>query len=123
MIGMACGNPDVSRDTLGSEPTPPGHPSVPSSHLRPDSAKFPKASEKQWYSKYHPKSGIELLINKLGEPTLTYPHVHVVHDERKNEVRVVLSKGPKNHPEKRVLPGDASGNEVNEAVNELRDKL
>jgi hypothetical protein len=73
--------------------------------------------EGRWFSKYRESDGtIELMVDRDGNPTNTYPHVHVIHDELKGEVRLVLSLSPSNHPKRETLPGTASGNEVNAAI-------
>jgi hypothetical protein len=117
---MACGNNEVSRSGLASQPTPSTHPRIRPTATAPT---YPKATGKQWYSKHHPRSGVEVMFDKHGRPTIDYPHVHVIHDERKGEIRVVLSLGPTSHPELVTLPGDASGNEVNRAVETLCRKI
>jgi hypothetical protein len=80
--------------------------------------------EGRWYSKYTVSSGaIELMVDRDGNPTNTYPHVHVIHDEAKGEVRFVLSLGPQNHPVRETLPGTASGNEVNAMIDRMVAEL
>lgn len=77
-----------------------------------------------WYTKYREGDGtIHLMIGKDGNTTESYPHVHIIHDSPGAEVRIVASRGPGDHPFKEVLPGTASGNEVNQAISRMIAKL
>lgn len=77
-----------------------------------------------WYSKWVEKDGsIHVMFDRHGNQTTSYPHVHLIHDEPGGEIRVILSRGPKNHPERIVLPGTASAATVDAAVAKLRAKL
>lgn len=77
-----------------------------------------------WYSKYRSSDGtIHVMLDRNGEPTTKYPHVHVIHDEPGGQVRIVLSLRKGEHPETRVLPGTSSGNEVNAAIDQMLRKL
>lgn len=121
---MACGNNNVSRGYLSSQPTPPSPSSASQQSASrqqralPSSA-FPKAGDQQWYSSYNRRGEVQVLLDKEGKPTTGYPHVHVVHDPNKGQVRMhnTLSKGV--HVDGRRLPGNASGTQVNAAVNDL----
>lgn len=73
-------------------------------------------TERGWYSVLRKSGTIELMIDQNGEFTNRYPHVHVVHDEGMNQIRVVASRSSTDHSPEEVLPGDASGNEVNAAI-------
>lgn len=80
--------------------------------------------EGRWFSKYTVNQGtIELLVDRDGNQTTAYPHVHVIHDEANREVRVLVSLAPGNHPHSEVLPGTASGNEVNAAIDRAIELL
>lgn len=84
----------------------------------------PRAQRSNWYSKSDGRDEtIHEMVDKAGHPTTEYPHVHVIHDERRNQVRVVASYAPGDHSETMTLSGDASGNEVNAAVEEMRRRL
>lgn len=88
------------------------------------SARYARATGSDYYSKYRSDDGkIHVYLDRNGNPTTTYPHLHVIHDERGGEVRIVRSPGDGSHPEKQVLRGNASGNEVNAAVNEMLKRL
>ena len=81
--------------------------------------------EGRWFTKYREGDGtIELLIDPEGNLTDTYPHLHVIHDERAGEVRFVASTSNRQRVYTSTLPGDVSGNEVNaeidRALRELR---
>lgn len=80
--------------------------------------------EGRWYSKYRSDDGkIHVLLDKNGNPTNKYPHIHVIHDEYGGEVRVVLSADPSRHPKVEKLPGDASGSQVNAAIERMMSEL
>lgn len=77
-----------------------------------------------WYSRYSTADGkIHVMLDRNGNQTRSYPHVHVIHDERGDEVRIVLSRGPSDHPDIEVLPATASGNEVDGAIARMLRKL
>ena len=120
---MACGNNEVSREGLSSQPAPLRHPEP----------AFPRANgDNQYYSKYvfhpdRPEEGrLDRFVDKDGQPTIQRPHVHEIHNQKNNEVIIVLTttgeKGVKGHPEERILD-NPSGQEVNETVDELRGRL
>lgn len=84
----------------------------------------PRAQGSNWYTKSDDRDEtIHLMVDKEGNSTTDYPHVHVIHDERHDQIRVVASYGPGDHSETTTLSGDASGNDVNEAVDEMRRRL
>lgn len=81
--------------------------------------------EGRWFTKYREGIGtIELLIDPEGNLTNTYPHLHVIHDERVGEVRFIASTSHGQRVYANTLHGDVSGNEVNaeieRALRELR---
>lgn len=75
-----------------------------------------------WFTRYD-HGTTQVMLDKNGKLTSSYPHVHVIHDEPRNEVRIVLSRSQTDHPEQDRLPGSASGNEVNAAVDRMLRKL
>ncbi|SRR6266498_687002 len=80
--------------------------------------------EGRWYSKYREENGkIHLLIDPDGNPTNTYPHVHVIHDEQQREVRIVASTVNRRHVYDQTLSGEADGNEVNAAIDQALTEL
>lgn len=80
--------------------------------------------EGRWTSRYRSNTGkIDVLLDKKGNPTTSYPHVHVAYNEQEGKVHVILSLGPRSHPTKEILPGDATGNQVNEAVRRMQRHL
>ena len=128
---MACGNNNVSRSYLSSQPRSPQPPSPGNGSGTKDQkaippVTFPKAkTEKEWYSKYNQRGEgeVEVLLDKHGRPTMGYPHVHIIHDEEKGEVRLHNTMAKKGHRDHIVLPGTPTGTEVNAAVNHLRSVL
>lgn len=85
---------------------------------------LPRAQGSNWYSKARSDDNtVHVMYDANGEITTDYPHVHVIHDGKANEVRVVASWGPGDHSDPLVLPGDASGNDVNTAVEQMRGEL
>jgi hypothetical protein len=150
---MACGNGNISRDYLSSEPTDPaslftrayvGLPparAVPAApvvvHLppAPRSKKWGGKDEQMFYSRaagrnYH-STDQELKADKTdyfigpnGNPTVDpNRHVHVIHDERKQEVTLVLTdrtqKSGSPHLLEVTFPGNPSGNQVNRAIDAM----
>lgn len=88
------------------------------------SAPLPRATGSDYYSKYRSDDGkIHVFLDRNGNPTTSYPHVHVIHDERGGEVRIVHSSGDGTHPERTTLPGNASGNQINAAVADMLKRL
>ena len=80
--------------------------------------------EGRWASRFRSDTGkIDVLIDKNGNPTTAYPHVHIVYNTQEDKVRVILSLAPKNHPSEEILPGDADGNRVNEAVRRMQQRM
>lgn len=80
--------------------------------------------EGRWASKYQSKDGkIDVILDGDGNPTKVYPHIHVAHNARENHVAVIVSLGPRNHPDEEILPIGASGNEVNAAIERALQKL
>lgn len=78
----------------------------------------------RWHSKYMSKDGsIQVLLDKNGNVTDQYPHVHVIHDEPGSEVRIHVTRSEGRHSDHEVLPGNASGNEVNAAIERALRKL
>lgn len=88
-------------------------------------ARHPRPKEDWgWYSKYRKKDGtIHVMVDKHGNITTEYPHVHVIHDEPGSKIQIVVSRGPKDHPAKWSLHGSSSGNEVNAAIDRARKLL
>lgn len=79
----------------------------------------PRITRRGWYSILHQNGTtgtIEMMIGTDGESTNSYPHVHVIHDESKNQIRIVASRSSSDHSPPEFLSGDASGNEVNAAI-------
>ena len=84
----------------------------------------PRALKSNWYTKYRTDDEtIHLMVDKEGNPTTDYPHVHIIHDEKNDEIRVVASYNLHGHSDTMTLSGDASGNDVNAAVEEMRRRL
>jgi hypothetical protein len=150
---VACGDGNISRDYLSSEPTDPattftrayvGLPparAVPAAPvvvrlpLAPPSKKWGGDDEQMYYSSasgrdYH-NTDQELTADKTdyfigpdGKPTVDpNRHVHVIHDERKEEVILVLTdrtqKNGPTHVLEVTFPGNPSGNVVNRAIDAM----
>ena len=154
---MACGNGNISRDYLSSEPTDPAtlftraYVGLPPARVVPDapvvvrlppaprSKKWGGKDEQMFYSRaagrdYH-NADQELKADKTdyfigpdGNPTVDPDrHIHVIHDELKKEVTLVLTdrtqeSGP-THVLEVTLPGDPSGNQVNKAIDAMVETL
>ena len=150
---MACGNGNISRDYLSSEPTDPatlftrayvGLSPTRAVPAAPVVVRLPPAPpSKQWggkdtqmfYSRARGHSDdlrdqdlkadkIDYFIGSNGNPTVDpNRHIHVIHDERKQEVTLVLTdRTQENMPEHLLevtLPGNPSGNQVNRAIDAM----
>lgn len=90
-----------------------------------------RGKEKDWkqqdyYSKTdddRPSEVFHQFISPDGDLTFERAHVHVIHDERNDEVRLQISLGEKpRHSETIALVG-ATGSEVNAAIDLLTDAL
>lgn len=75
----------------------------------------------QFYSRMTAGGKIELFVDKYGRPTISYPHVHIVHNGSKS-VDVVASKAAGQHVWRTTLR-NPDGNEVNRAVRTAQSKL
>jgi hypothetical protein len=127
---MACGNNDVSRDQLASAPSAPSkqaqafrnqaRQSRPTTQKLAPKLPVPKAFRGPWSSAYNQRGQgeIEVMLDKQGKPTQGMPHVHLIHE--KDQIRMHISvRDKERHHERTTLPGTASGNEVNAAVDRL----
>lgn len=75
----------------------------------------------EFYSRMKGNEGMELFVDKEGNPTIDYPHVHIIHTGN-NTVEIVASKSRGNHIWRKVLI-DPSGSDVEKAVAEARSHL
>lgn len=75
-----------------------------------------------WNSKYG-RGTTELLLDKNGNPTTGYPHVHVIHDEPGGRIKLHITRSRDVHTDELYLPGNASGNQVNAAIDDLRRRM
>jgi hypothetical protein len=164
---MACGNNNVSRSCLSSQPSGQGardsvakrlaagsartkgaannfkgYRSVRMSEAQvkaaakkrlaeaqasPKSRRYPKAptrgEEQDHYSKNELPNQVHQYISADGDITFGRAHVHVIHDEINDEVRLHVSLGKeKRHSEKIALVG-ATGREVEAAIDQLTGAL
>ncbi|MFL5872216.1 MAG: hypothetical protein ACJ75T_01900 [Solirubrobacterales bacterium] len=87
------------------------------------SGRYPGAPEGRHYGKTEGDDRVHQFFSVDGDLTFGRAHVHVVHDERNDEVRLHVSFGDTNrHSEKIALVG-ALGNDVNAAVDLLTAEL
>lgn len=68
----------------------------------------------EFYSHMKRGGSIELFLDRSGNPTLSYPHVHVVHLSN-GKVDIVASRAQGDHRWRTTL-SNPSGNDVNSAV-------
>jgi hypothetical protein len=87
-------------------------------------ASVPKQGDQdRFYSRTEGPDRTHQFLNRDGDFTFGRTHVHVVHDEKNDEVRLHISFGEENrHSEKIALVG-ADGNQVNAAVDVLTEAL
>lgn len=83
--------------------------------------KYPKPTRKGgWYSKARSDDQtVHQFIGSNGDLTSERPHVHVIHKEKQGEILIQITLQDGSHPDGITLPGDASGNEVNAAIQEM----
>lgn len=92
------------------------------SSMNPQEADVEKVNGLEtFYSRTLRGDGVELFVDKNGNPTTSYPHVHVIH-HGDGRVNVVASKEPGKHVWRHELR-NPSGNEVNNAVATARSYL
>lgn len=141
---MACGNNHVSRDNLSSGPKDVSAVSNELFAAPPAVTQFPRAPEsKRWggkdqnmfYSRsrtYKSQSRpniVDYFIGPDGNPTFAPDrHIHVIHNEATKEVKLVLTDRTQTEKKDQhgvpiVLPGDPSGNQVNDAIAALIREL
>jgi hypothetical protein len=83
-------------------------------------AHYPLAKGDDYYSKHDPRfNRTGYFVDRNGNPTTTYPHVHIVADESQGLVIVTATKGKHLHLGQEKLPISASGNEVNAAIQRM----
>lgn len=82
------------------------------------------AGKQQYYTAMHADGTIHEFVDRNGDQAFIKTHVHVIHDERNDEVRlhISLGDGSERHSEKIALVG-ASGQEVSAAVDLLTEAL
>lgn len=77
----------------------------------------------EFYSRTLPNDGLELFVDRNGNPTINYPHVHVIHHGSSGKVTVIASVSSGNHVWRKELSGNPSGHEVDAAVREARNRI
>jgi len=75
----------------------------------------------EFYSRTMGNESCELFVDKSGNPTLDYPHVHVVH-HGSGTVDVIASSSRGHHVWRTTL-NKPSGNEVNSVVKKAQSYL
>ncbi|MGM0216487.1 hypothetical protein [Enterococcus sp. AZ109] len=68
----------------------------------------------EFYSIYTKGGRIEYFVDKQGNPTINYPHVHIIH-RGNGQVEVVASLSRGKHPYRTTL-NNPSGGDVNAAI-------
>lgn len=144
---MACGNGKVSRGYLSSGPTSassaaqsmfsapaPGPvapavvhiPALPRAPQKGDVFNGKKLDRDMYYSQ-STRDTVEYFVGPDGNKTYSPDrHIHVIHDEAKKEVRLRLTDRTypgDPHVEKLDLPGDLSGQQVNDAISKMLETL
>ena len=77
----------------------------------------------EFYSRTMGNDSCELFVDKYGDPTCDYPHVHIVHHGNGN-VDIVASLRKGHHiQESRTMLKNPDGNQVNAAVYKARSYL
>lgn len=76
-----------------------------------------------YYSQDRGNGAIEQFIGKNGELTAERPHVHIIHNENEGRIVFVATHSNGSHGAPEYLPINASGNEVNAKIDQLRRSL
>lgn len=78
----------------------------------------------QFYSRMKNGGGVEYFVGKNGYPTISYPHVHVVH-HGSGRVDIVASRSSSDHPWRTTIndPSGNKGSEIQSAVKTAIGKL
>ncbi len=77
-----------------------------------------------WNSKYSSSTNTtEVMLDKNGNPTTAYPHIHIIHDEFGGRIKLHITRSPGVHTDELYLPANASGNQVDAAVADLRRRM
>jgi hypothetical protein len=86
-----------------------------------DARTYARAEGDDYYSKHDPRFGrTGYFVDRRGNPTTGYPHVHVIADERQGKIFLTASRSKHEKVGPAVeLPISASGNEVNAAAKQL----
>lgn len=72
-----------------------------------------------YYSRYiSGNKTTEIFIGPDGNLTSERPHVHVIHDDSRGEIRIVVTWENNDHTHFVRLPGTTDGNAVNAAIDE-----
>jgi hypothetical protein len=83
---------------------------------------YPRANGlNEFYSRVTKNENIELFVDKGGNPTTGYPHVHIVHHQS-GQVDIVASVSEGNHVWRTTLQRP-TGSEVETAVGMARSKI
>ena len=75
----------------------------------------------EFYSRTKAKESVELFIDLNGNPTIDYPHVHIVHKQNGN-VDVIASYSKGNHIWQTTLI-DPDGKSLAHVITQARDKI
>jgi hypothetical protein len=82
---------------------------------------FRRATDKEYYSRVNIMGDVHLFVDVDGNPTVEYPHVHIIHFQQ-GGVTVVVSLSSDEHPWKREIQNPA-GQEVESTVAVARSHL
>lgn len=66
---------------------------------------------------------IDVLVDRNGYPTSTYPHVHVVHNDSEGGIRIIASSSKGVQLYETTLPASSDGRTVETAVAKARSFL
>lgn len=93
--------------------------------VRDERQAYEEAEGDKYYSKWDEakKGRIDLFVDRNGNPTTGYPHVHVIHTDSAGGVRVVASTSKGAQVFHETLPATASGREVEALVARARSRI
>jgi hypothetical protein len=87
------------------------------------SSRYPRAGDSKYYSQNRIDGSVDVFVGPSGEPTMERPHVHIVHSSPEDRIIIVPTMSNGSHGQTVYLPADASGNEVNRVVDQMRATL
>lgn len=86
---------------------------------------YPRPTREDGYFSESDSAGARIgqFIGPDGNITSERPHVHIIHNEREEQIIFIVTQRDGSHTNQQYLPITAPGNEVNAMVDRLRREL